>query len=83
MSSIAPPKAHAPMKTGRRSKRPVRARGKASAAKAITCKILSLPCGAGGGASKGHSIVIVSVAVTMTVRGMSRYLRIGQGYRSV
>lgn len=75
MSSMAPPKALAPMKTGSRPKRPVRASGKASAAKAMRCTSLSLPSGAGGGASRGQSIATVRVSVTTMVRGMSRYLR--------
>ena len=48
MSSIAPPKALAPRKTGNSPKRPVRASGKASAAKATKCTSLSLPSGAWG-----------------------------------
>ena len=76
---MAPPKALAPMKTGSRPIRPVRASGKASAAKAMKCTSLSLPSGAGGGASKGQSIATVRVSVTIMVRGMSRYLRIGRG----
>ena len=67
------------MKTGSRPKRPVRASGKASAAKAARCTSLSLPSGAGGGASRGQSIATVSVSVTASVRGMSRYLRIRRG----
>ena len=61
------------MKTGNSLKRPVRASGKASAAKAMRCTSLSLP-GAGGGASIGQSIATVRVSVTPSVRGMSRYL---------
>ena len=49
--------------------------GKASAAKAMKCTSLSLPSGAGGGASRGQSIATVSVRVTASVSGMSRYLR--------
>ena len=74
-----PPKALAPMKTGRSPMRPVRASGKASAAKAMKCTSLSLPSGAGGGASSGQSIATVRVSVTISVRGMSRYLRIRRG----
>ena len=81
ISSMAPPKALAPMKTGRRPKRPVRARGKASAAKAMRWTILSLPAGAGAGWSTGQSIASVSAKRTMSVRGMSRYLRMGRVYR--
>jgi hypothetical protein len=81
ISSMAPPKALAPMKTGRRPKRPVRARGKASAAKAMRWTILSLPAGAGGGWSRGQSIATVSVKRTMSVMGMSRYLRMERVYR--
>ena len=73
---MAPPKALAPMKTGSSPKRPVRANGKASAAKAMTCTSLSLPSGAGGGASMGQSIATVRVSVIIMVRWMSRYLRI-------
>ena len=80
--SISPPKAAAPIKTGSRPKRPVRASGKARAAKAVKCTILSLPSGAGTGASIGQSIMTVSASVTISVMGMSRYLRIGLGYRS-
>ena len=81
ISSMAPPKALAPMKTGSRPKRPVRASGKASAAKAVKWTILSLPAGAGGGWSRGQSIATVNVKRTMSVRGMSRYLRMGRVYR--
>ena len=49
MSSMRPPKALAPTNTGANPMRPVRARGKAKAAKAIRCTTLSLPAGAGGG----------------------------------
>ena len=76
---MAPPKALAPMNTGSRPMRPVRASGKASAAKAMKCTNLSLPYGAGGGASRGQSIATVRVSVTAMVRGMSRYLRICRG----
>ena len=76
---MTPPKAEAPMKTGNRPKRPVLARGKASAAKAIRWTSLSLPFSAGGGWSRGQSIATVSMSVTMRVRGMSRYLRIKRG----
>ena len=79
MSSMAPPKALAPMKTGSRPMRPVRASGKGSAAKAMKCTSLSLPSGAGGGWSMGQSIATVRVSVTARVRGMSRYLRIRRG----
>jgi len=63
------PKALAPMNTGSRPKRPVRASGKARAAKAMKCTSLSLPSGAGGGASSGQSIAVVRTVVTATVRG--------------
>ena len=79
MSSITPPKALAPKNTGSNPKRPVLERGKESAAKVTRCTNLSLPFGAGGGWSKGHSIATESIAVTISVRGMSRYLRIRQG----
>ena len=72
---MAPPNVLAPMKTGSKPKRPVRARGKASAAKAMKCISLSLPSGARGGVSRGQSIAMVRVSVTIMVRGMSRYLR--------
>jgi hypothetical protein len=75
MSSMRPPKALAPMNTANSPRRPVRARGKASAAKAMKCTSLSLPSGAGGGASSGQSMATVRVIATMAVRGMSRYLR--------
>ena len=58
--------------------RPVRASGKASVARAMKCTGLSLPSGAGGGASIGQSIATVRVSVTVSVMGMSRYLRIRQ-----
>ena len=48
INSMTPPKALAPTKTGRSPKRPVRASGKARAAKATRCTSLSLPSGAGG-----------------------------------
>ena len=73
---MAPPKALAPMRTGSRPMRPVRASGKASAANAMKCTSLSLPSCAAGGASRGQSIATVRVSVTIMVRGMSRYLRI-------
>ena len=76
---MAPPKALAPTKTGSRPMRPVRASGKESAAKAMKCTSLSLPSGAGSGASMGQSIATVRVSVTIMVRGMSRYLRIRWG----
>ena len=76
---MTPPKALAQMKTGNSPKRPVRASGKASAAKAMRCTSLSLPSGAGGGASIGQSMATVMVSVTARVRGMSRYLRIRGG----
>ncbi len=71
-----PPKALAPMRTGNNPNRRVRASGKARAAKAMKCTSLSLPSGAGSGASSGHSIATVKMVVTTTVRVMSRYLRI-------
>ena len=82
MSSIAPPYTLAPMKTDRSPKRPVMASGKASAAKAIKCTSLSLPSGAGGGASRGQSIATVRVRVTAMVMRMSRFLRIRRGVSS-
>jgi len=63
--------------------RPVRASGKAKAAKAARCTSLSLPSGAGGGASIGQSIAIVSVRAVRSVRGMSRYLRMPQAVRGI
>ena len=75
MISIAPPKALAPINTLSSPSRPVRASGKASAAKAIRCTSLSLPSGAGGGASSGHSMATVRVRPTMSVSGISKYLR--------
>ena len=54
MSSISPPKAEAPIKTGSRPKRPVWANGNASVAKAMKCTILSLTSGEGG-ASNGRA----------------------------
>ena len=81
-TSIMPPKATAYKKTGISPMRPVRASGKARAAKATMCKSLSLPSGAGGGWSSGQSMAIVRMAVTISVRGISRYLRIMRGYWS-
>ena len=83
MNSMRPPKARAPTKTGINPMRSVRARRKASATKAIRCTTLSLPSGAGGGASRGHSIATVRVRVTAIVSGMSRYLRIRWGVSGV
>jgi hypothetical protein len=80
MNSIAPPKTLAPMKTGSKPKRPVRASGKASTAKATRCTSLSAPSGAGGGASRGESMATLRVMATKPVRGMSRYLRMGAVY---
>ena len=74
--SMVAPKIDAPIKTGRRPMRPVRDNGKAKAAKAMMCTILSLPPGAGSGWSRGQSITTVRISVTINVRGMSRYLRI-------
>ena len=59
----------------------LRASGKTSAAKAMKCTSLSLPSGAGGGASRGQSIATLRVSVTAMVRGMSRYLRMQNAYR--
>jgi hypothetical protein len=75
MSSIAPPNALAPINTLSSPSRPVRARGKASAAKAIKCTSLSLPSGARGGASSGQSMATVRARPTMSVSGISKYLR--------
>ena len=75
MSSMAPPKALAPINTLSSPSRPVRASGKASAAKAIKCTSLSLPLGVGGGASSGHSMATVRMRPTMSVSGISKYLR--------
>ena len=80
---MAPPYTLAPMKTDRSPKRPVLASGKTSAAKAMECTSLSLPTGAGGGASKGQSIATVRVSATIMVRRMSRYLRICWGVSGV
>ena len=80
---MAPPYALAPTKTGSKPMRPVRASGKASAAKATKCTNLSLPSGAGGGASRGQSIATVRVSVTIMVRRMSRFLRIRRGVSGV
>ena len=74
MSSIMAPKALAPMRTGVNPNRPVRASGKARAAKTMKCMSLSLSSETGGGASSGQSIATVRTAITTTVRGMSRYL---------
>ena len=82
MSSMRPPKTLAPINTENKPKRLVLESGKESAAKAKRCTILSLLSGAGGGASKGQSIATVRVRVTMRVMGISRYLRITQGYCS-
>ncbi len=82
MSSMRPPKALAPKNTGSSPKRPVLARGKESAAKAMRCTTLSMPSGAGGGASRGQSIATVKMRVTARVIGMSRYLRTGLSYWS-
>ena len=75
MSSMVPPNALAPINTRSSPRRPVRARGKASAAKAMKCTSLSLPSGAGGGVSSGHSMATVRVRPIMSVSGMSKYLR--------
>ena len=79
MSSIAPPKALAPINMEIRPMRPVRASGNESAAKPMKCTSLSILSGTGGGASRGQSIATVRVSVTASVRGMSRYLRICRG----
>ena len=79
ISSMAPPKALAPMKTGSRPKRPVRASGKASAAKAMKWTILSLPAGAGGGWSRGQSIATVSVKEDDECQGNVEVLAHGAG----
>ena len=80
---MRPPKALAPTNTGINPNRPVLERGKESAEKAMRCTTLSLPSGAGGGASRGQSIATVKMRVTMRVIGMSRYLRIMRGYWSL
>jgi hypothetical protein len=80
-SSMRPPKALAPMNTANSPRRSVRASGKASAAKAMKCTSLSLPSGAGGGASRGQSMATVRVMPTKAVRGMSRYFRMVPAYR--
>ena len=49
ITSKSPPKTLAPTKTEINPKRPVRASGKARAAKAIRCTTLSLPSGPCGG----------------------------------
>ena len=82
MSSMRPPNVLAPTKTGINPKRPVLASGKESAAKAMRCTTLSLPSGTGGGASKGHSNATVKMRVTLTVIGISWFLRIDQSYYS-
>ena len=79
---MRPPKELAVTNTGSNPKRPVLERGKESAAKAMMCTNLSLPSGAGGGVSKGQSIVTVRERVMTRVIGMSRYLRITRGYWS-
>ena len=48
----------------------------------MKCTSLSLPSGAGGGASSGQSIATVRVRVTAMVKRMSRYLRICRGVSS-
>ena len=53
------------------------------AAKAMRWTSLSLPSGAGGGASRGQSIATVRLSVTIMVRGMSRYLRLRRGVSGV
>ena len=80
---MTPPKTVAPMKTGRRPRRPVRARGKASAAKGDDVRELVAPLRCWGRlGSNGQSIVRASTIVTMSVRGISSYWRTRQGYRS-
>ena len=76
MSSMRPPKALEPTNKEINPMRPVLARGKESAAKAMRCTTLSLPSGARGRWSIGQSIVTVRVRVTMSVIVMSRYFRI-------
>ena len=68
MSSITPPKALVPTKMGSNPSRPVLEKGDDRAAKAIRCTTLSLSSGAGGEASNGHSMVIVRMADTTTVK---------------
>ena len=75
MNSMAPPNALAPINTPKSPKRPVRAKGKASTAKAIKCTSLSLPSCTGGGAFSGHSMATVRARPTMSVSGISKYLR--------
>lgn len=82
MSSIIPPNKLAPINTGSNPKRPVLDRGKDRAAKATRCMSLSLPSGACGGETKGQSMATVRMVVAISVSGMSRYLRIRQGYCS-
>ena len=80
MSSIMAPKAIAPIRTGSRPKRPVRASGRVRAAKAMKFTSLSLPSDAEGATSSGQSIATVRAVVTTTVRGISRYFRISSAY---
>jgi hypothetical protein len=53
----------------------VRTRVKNNSVKVIKRKSMSLPSGAGS-TSSGQSIVMVSFTVTMSVKGLSRRLRI-------
>ena len=75
INSIIPPKTLAPMKTESKLNLPVRASGKARAAKAKKCTSLSAPSNAWCG-SMGQSIASVSVVIIIRVNGMSRCLRI-------
>ena len=80
INSIIAPKALAPIRTRINPNRPVRASGKVRTAKAMKWRSLSLPLGAGSGASSGQSIPAVRTAVKKAVSGMSRYLRTSSVY---
>ena len=69
------------MKTGSRRKRPVRANGNTSAAKAIRWMSLSVPSGADGWSSIGQSMAMIRAIATIKVSGILRYLRMYVAYR--
>ena len=82
VNSIMLPKTLAPTNTGSSPKWPVLERGKERDANAKRCTSLLLPSGAGGVCFRGQRMATVTIVVTMTVKGISRYLRIWQSLLS-
>ena len=75
ISSMAPPKALAPMKTGSRPKRPVRAKREGERGEGDEVHELVAALRRRGRRLQGPEHRELRVSVTARVRGMSRYLR--------